>query len=192
MLESSGSILQLQSRATKLSNVHLLIVSPHPASFQAIATSLSAAGVTFSADTVEPQQLEENSSHSQYCALIHDYRQTSANTTIDSLINNLQWWGHLYPEIPVVLVTDVLGDEQAIRLMQSGVSGYVLRHKLHQLPEILEKSLFDFAAKQAIAQQQQNLIQQQQAQIQQLETEKQTWLEQQQLRQEHIAHLVHE
>ncbi|MEL6441216.1 MAG: HAMP domain-containing sensor histidine kinase [Cyanobacteria bacterium J06621_8] len=185
MLESSGSILQLQSRASQLSNVHLLIVSSQPSSIQAIAVSLTTADLLFSYDTATPQQREESSYPSQYDALIYDYHQTASVLDINFLIDNLQWWGRIVPAVPLILVTDALGDESAIRLIQSGINGYVLRHKLHQLPDILEKSLFDFPVKQPI-------VQQQQQQIQQLEAEKQAWQEQKHLRQEHISHLVHE
>lgn len=194
MSESSGSILQLESRATTLSNVNLLIVSSHPGHRQAIALSLDTAGIEFSYDLVDTQQLEldKNLPSQKYSAIIYDYSPVASDASSDSLIDRLQWLMHLVPNIPLVLVTDVLGDEQAIRLIQSGVNGYVLRHKLSQLPKILEKSLFNFVSQQAIIQQQQDLIERQQQQIQQLEAEKQTWQSQKQLRQEHIAHLVHE
>ncbi|MEM9506191.1 MAG: HAMP domain-containing sensor histidine kinase [Cyanobacteria bacterium P01_E01_bin.35] len=192
MIESSGSILQLQSRATTLSNVHLLIVSSQTVHFQAIAASLRAAEVEFSYDLFDSQQLDENPPHQKYCAIIYDYSQVSSGATADFLLENIQWWGHLFPDIPLVLVTDVLGDEQAIRLIQSGVSGYVLRHKLYQLPETLEKTLYDFVSKRAIIKQQQDLIKKQQEQIQNLEAERQSWHQQKQSRQEHISHLVHE
>ena len=192
MLESSGSILQLQSRATKLSNVNLLIVSHNPANFKAIATPLSTSDINFTYDLIDTEQLSENPPQKQYSAIIYDHSQFSARNSVNSLIETLQWSSHLFPNTPLILVTDTLGDEQAIRLIRSGVSGYVLRHKLHQLPNTLKKSLFDFVNQQTIVKQQQNLIQQQQEQIERLEAEKQSWQEQQQARQEHISHLVHE
>ncbi len=192
MLESSGSILQLPSRATTLSNVNLLIVSHNPDNFKAIAAPLSTADINFTYDLIDTEQLSENAPQKQYSAIIYDHDQFSANNSLNSLVETLQWSGHLFPNTPLILVTDTLGDEQAIKLIRSGVSGYVLRHKLHQLPNTLKKSLFDFVNQQAIVKQQQNLIKQQQEQIERLEAEKQSWQEQQQARQEHISHLVHE
>ena len=192
MLESSGSILQLQSRATKLSNVNLLIVSPKSANFQAIAISLNTANIDFTYDLIDTEQLGGNLTRKQYSAIIYNYIQASHHHTIDSLVERIQWCSNFFSGTPIILVTDTLGDEPAIKLIQSGVSGYVLKHKLHQLPKTLEKSLFDFANKQAIVRQQDYLISQQQEKIEHLEAEKKSWHEQKQARQKHISHLVHE
>ena len=193
MLESSGSILPLQSRATTLSNVNLLIVSHNPVNFQAIAAPLSRSDINFTYDFIDNEQLREKPPRQKkYSAIIYDHSQFSVCNSLNSLVETLQRSSHLFPNTPLILVTDTLGDEQAIRLIRSGVSGYVLRHKLYQLPNILKKSLFDFVNQQTIVKQQQNLIKQQQEQIERLEAEKQSWQEQQQARQEHISHLVHE
>ncbi|MEY2833562.1 MAG: hypothetical protein RLZZ574_2821 [Cyanobacteriota bacterium] len=174
MLESSGSILQLHSKPA-LSNVNLLIVSNQSENFQAIASCLDAAGISFSADLINPDRLGDFLSADQYkySAIFYDYtvNLNSEDSQIESLIGKLQWCCHLYPDTPIVLITDVLGDETAARLIQSGVNGYVLRHKLYQLPKVLKKSLFDFANKQAIVKQQQEIIKQQQFQLQQLQAE---------------------
>jgi signal transduction histidine kinase len=171
MLESSGS-LQLHSKPA-LSNVNLLIVSNQSA-FQAIASCLDEADISFYADLINPDQLSDRPSSNipnKYSAICYDYTATPKDNHIESLISKLQWWGHLYPDTPVILITDVLGDEAAAQLIQSGVNGYVLRHKLYQLPSTLKKSLFDFASNQAIVKQQQDLIKQQQFQLQQLQAE---------------------
>ncbi|MGB5632199.1 MAG: hybrid sensor histidine kinase/response regulator [Waterburya sp.] len=173
--------------------MNLLIVSHNSTNFQAIAASLYTADINFTYDLIDNEQLSENPPRSKkYSAIIYDYSKVSDSNSVDSLVEKLQWRSHLFPNTPLILVTDSLGDEQAIRLIQSGVNGYVLRQQLDQLPETLEKSLFDFVSKQTIVKQQQDLINQQQEQIERLEAEKQSWQEQQQARQEHISHLVHE
>lgn len=199
MLESSGSILQLQSRVTKLSNVNLLIVSHSPTNFQTISIPLYTANIDFTYDLIGIEELSENLPRKKYSAIVYDYIKVSSSHSVDFLVEKVQWCGHFFTGIPLILVTDTLGDEQAIRLIQSGVSGYVLRHKLYQLPDILEKSLFDYVSKQAIARQQNYLINQQQetirhleAEKKNLEAEKKSWQEQKQARQKHISHLVHE
>lgn len=192
MLESSGSILQLQSRATTLSNVNLLIVSPNPTNFQTITAPLHAADINFTYDFISSQELNDNLACKIYSAIIYDYCQVTLNISIDSLVQIIDWCIHYFNGTPIILVTDTLGDESAIKLIQSGISGYVLRHKLHLLPDTLEKSLFDFVSKQAIERQQHYLISQQKEKIEHLEAEKKSWQEQKQARQKHISHLVHE
>ena len=213
MLESLGSILELQSKAKTLSNVNLLIVTDRTVDLKEIAALLDAADINITYDWIDPAGPRGKPPKLKYSALLYDYHPTSNEHTVDFLIGKLQWWCHLYPDTPLVLITDSLGDRSAIRLIQSGVSGYVLRHELEQLPDILEQSLFDFASNQAMVKQQQEKIQcleaevqtwidsdrdlqaqirQQQKQIQDLQALQINWQEQQQVTQEHISYLVHE
>ena len=220
MSESLGSILELQSRSTASSNVNLLIITEKNANLQAIAASLYAAEIDFNYDIINLKQPSINPPRLKYSAILYDNVRVSDRDRAESLMEKLQCWCHLYPDTPLILITDPLGDERAVQSIQSGVSGYLLRQELDRLPIILEKSLFDFVSKQTIVQQQQGLIRQQQAkiehlqaevqsrhdsqQIQQdlirqqqakiehLETQQQNWQQQKIARQEHISYLVHE
>ena len=192
MSESSGSILQLQPRVTALSQVNLLIVTNKSANLKAIATSLNQADINFTYDIDEGEQSNKNLRQQKYGAILYDHVQNPQGGTVEFLIEKLQWWLHIYPDTPIVLITDILGDEEAVKLIQLGISGYVPRHKLYQLPHTLEKSLFDFVSRKTVIKQQQDLISQQQQRIQELEAEKASWEAQKQTRQEHISHLVHE
>lgn len=192
MSDGSGSILQLQPKATALSNVNLLIVSDNANAFRAIASPLYAANLDFTYDITPTKQLTEIDLSTEYTAILYDYIQTEYGDTIDSLIQKLQWWCHLYPYTPIILITDALGDEHAVDLIHSGIEGYVLRHKLDRLPDVLQQTLFNFISKQTVVARQKELIRQQKAKIEQLEAEKQSWLAQQEAKQEHISHLNHE
>jgi signal transduction histidine kinase len=57
------------------------------------------------------------------------------------LLEKLQQWRNRYAQIPLILVTEALGDEQAIKCAQSGIDAYVLLEKLPSLPAIVEQSL---------------------------------------------------
>ncbi|MEL6929356.1 MAG: HAMP domain-containing sensor histidine kinase [Cyanobacteria bacterium J06600_6] len=224
MLKSSESILQPQSKAV-LSNVNLFIVTNQPQNCQSLTSYLQASGINFTYDFIDVKQLEDYSAQVKYSAIIYDnsaasYQDHDHDGEIESLIEKLQWCCHLYPDTPLILVTDVLGDEAAAKLIQSGVNGYVLRHRLFQLPNILEQLLFDFASQQALVKQQQDLIKHQQSQLQQLQAliktrnseakqqaarleqqhqevltlkaQVQSWVELEETKQEHLAHLNHE
>lgn len=192
MSESSGSILQLQPKVTVLSNVKLLIVTNQTSDFQAISAPLYAAAINFDYDLIATQQLTQNLPRQKYSAILYNYVPISNSNSVGSLSETLQWWCHIYPDTPLILITDVLGDEQAVELIQSGVNGYVLRQNLYKLPDILEQTLLNFASKPTLIARQQNLIKQQQQTIEQLEAEKQNWLAEEQAKQEYIAHLNHE
>ena len=174
MSESYGSILEL-SKVTLLSKVNLLIITDGKNDIQAIADCLRAAEIDFPYDPVDANcQIENLSRQKKYTAILYDYHHSSDLQTDRSLVEKLQWWCHFYPYAPSILITDALGDERAVKLIQTGVSNYILRNKLYQLPSILEKSLFNFVSQQALIEQQQSLIEQQRKQIQQLQTEVQT------------------
>ncbi len=192
MSESSGSILQLQPKVTVLSNVKLLIVTNQTSDFQAISAPLYAAAINFDYDLIATQQLTQNLPRQKYSAILYNYVPISNSNSVGSLSETLQWWCHIYPDTPLILITDVLGDEQAVELIQSGVNGYVLRQNLYKLPDILEQTLLNFVSKPTLIARQQNLIKQQQQTIEQLEAEKQNWLAEEQAKQEYIAHLNHE
>ena len=192
MSDSSGSILQLQPKATILGNVNLLLVIDNTNDFRAISSALDSAELNFthtliSSDSIATAQLTQS-----YSAILYSYAQTQKKEIDRSLVNKLQLLGHFYPNTPLILITDSLGDDRAINLIQSGVNGYVLRHKIQELPNILQNTLFDFVSKQTVITRQESLIEQQREKIAQLEAEKQSWLTQKQLKEEHISHLSHE
>ena len=182
MSDSSGSILQLPLKATALSKVNLLIVTDSTNSIQAIANSLRAADIEFTYDVAEIAQSRESLPQKKYSAILYDCYIDSDRNIIDSLAEKIQWWSHLYPRSPLILITNPLGDEQAVNLIQSGVDGYILRSNFSQLPDVLAKTLFNFVSKQTI-------ISRQEKKIEQLEIEKQSWLEQEKIKEEHILHL---
>jgi len=192
MSDSSGSILQLQPKAIILSNVNLLLVTDNTNDFRAISSALNSAELNFTHTIIDSERITQPQSTQNHSAILYSYAQIQNNQIDPSLVKKLQLLGHLYPNTPLILITDILGDEQAINLIQSGVHGYVLREKIHELPNILQNTLFNFISKQTIITQQESLIEQQRAKIAQLEAEKESWLVQKQLKQEHISHLSHE
>ena len=214
MSDSSGSILQLRAKATILSNVNLLIVTDNiHHNIKAIADILHATKIDFTYDIITLDRAQKDLPRQEYSAIIYDSYSNLDRELDNSLFEEVRWWCRFYSHIPLILITDNLGDDRAVNLIQSGVDGYVLRQNLIQLPDILQKTLFDFVSKQTVAIQQKKRIEQLETEkqswleqekidqehilnleqrIKQLETEKQNWLGQEKTRQEHISHLSHE
>ena len=48
-------------------------------------------------------------------------------------------------DIPVVIVTGTLGDEAAVDCIKQGATDYILKHRLHRLPVVVERALRDKA-----------------------------------------------
>ena len=192
MSDSSGLILQRQSTVTSLSNLNLLIVTEYAADIEDICSSLNSAGVDFTYDAIDLKRLTEDLSFTSYDAIVCSCCLTPHQQTSLLALKQLDWWYALPKLIPIILITEKLDVELAVQLLQSGISGYVLRHKLHTLPNILEYTLINSALKQQQDKQQLKLIQQQQQRIEQLEAEKLAWEAAETSRQEHLSHLVHE
>ena len=193
MSDSSGSTLQLPPKVKLRSNVNLLIATNSTAEFEKIVEPLQKAQITFTGDRLPLDQLLNNLPRKQYSAILIESfeigEQNSANL-LDLLKDQLQTLRCTYPQVPLILITDL--GESAIKLIQSSVDAYILKQNLHQLPQVLKQTLHDTGDRKLLINQQQKLIEQQQAIINQLKAEKQSWLEQEKLRQEHIAHLNHE
>ena len=167
MLESSGSILQLSK--TVISSVNLLIITDRSVNSQQLVNCLQTAEINFNCDVIDSEMIGDRAPTKLYRAIVYDY--VNNDNAIEVLLKKLQWCHRIHPNIPIILVTDTLGDETAVTLMRSGIDGYVLRHKLERLPQAIEKSLYDFASQQAVLKQQQDLIQQHEWEIQRLEAE---------------------
>ena len=192
MSDSFGSILQSSPRVKILSNVNLLIATNNTAELEKIIEPLHAAQITFTCDRLSVDELSNNLPQKQYSAILYVNSRIGDCNLACSLAKTLQVLYVNYPQVPLILLTDPLGDEQAVALMQSGLSAYVLKRNLCQLPEILQQTWLDFSNKRFLPTKEQSLIQQQQQTIHQLKIEKQSWLAKEQLQQEHIAHLNHE
>ena len=186
-----GLILQSHQKHTKISNLNLLIVQDEGAEVEAIVKALEKASVDFTCCIVSVDEISMYLSDLAYDAILYNYSLLNPYQSSSLPLDKLHSWQKIKKVIPLILITDVLGDEIAIECIQAGVSGYVLRHKLYKLPMILEKSIASFAQKQ----QQESLlakIQQQQEYIKQLEQEKQSQEDANAATQEFISHLNHE
>ena len=186
-----GLILQSHQKQSQVSNLNLLIVNDEGAEVEAIITTLDKASVALTYRIISVDEISMYLSDLAYDAILYNYSLLNAYHSSPFPLEQLHWWQKIKKLIPLILITDVLGDEVAIECIQAGISGYVLRHKLYKLPIILEKSIIDFAQKQ---QQESQLakIQQQQEYIKQLEREKQNQEKANAATQEFISHLNHE
>ena len=45
------------------------------------------------------------------------------------------------PTVPVIVISGVLGEEEAVKCLQMGASDYLLKRKLHQLPSAAERAI---------------------------------------------------
>lgn len=186
-----GLIVPSQQKLTKVSNLNLLIVTDEGAELNAIVEALEIANLDFSYCSTSASEIYLYLSNLNYDAIIYSYGLLHPYKTPDSPLMQIDWWQKIKKLVPLILITDILGDEIAVECIQAGISGYVLRHKLYKLPIILEQSITNFTKQQAQAEQLAK-IRQQQAYIEQLEQEKQRLETAEASTQEFISHLNHE
>lgn len=186
-----GLILQSHQEQSKVSNLNLLIVNDEGTEVEAIVKALEKAREDFTYCSISIGEISMYLSDLAYDAVLYNYSLLNTYQSSPFPLDKPRWWQKIKKVVPLILITDVLGDEIAIECIQAGISGYVLRHKLYKLPIILEKSISSFARKQE-QERQLAKIQQQQNYIKQLEQEKQAQEKANAATQEFISHLNHE
>ena len=142
MSNRSGLILQREKKPSTASEVNLLIVTDDFVGTEEIIKTLNAMTVDILYDTVFSHQFPPQVSEYDYDAIIYDYSLCPHTATMVTPLKKIEGWYRFPRKIPLILITETLGDEIAVECIQSGIDGYILRHKLHQLPKILEKILF--------------------------------------------------
>ncbi|MGV2827171.1 ATP-binding protein [Myxosarcina sp. GI1(2024)] len=189
MSDGSGLILQQKSKSITLSELLLLVVADRPAEIEAIAKTLRSSSINCKYDTSTVARAFNASRNLAYSAIVYSY-SSSRGCPIESPLKQLSWWYQLSPQIPLILITESLGDEIAVECIQAGISGYILKHKLDKLPASLENILTNCSWQESRIKTVR--IQQQQRYIQQLEAANQQLKTAEAATEEHLSHLAHE
>lgn len=155
---SSDSLNLIFSNSEVKSTINLLLLEDVAEDIELILLYLANADLKFSHDiadtaTIYRKKLENNI----YDAVLADYRLPGFNGL--EALEILQQSGQ---KIPFILVTGSVGEEVAVECIKAGITDYILKDRLFRLPNILKRSLEEFALRR---QQQQALIEQQKAEI---------------------------
>lgn len=165
---NTGLALQ-QEKSNVLHNAHLLIVTDSSSCLEEIKQVLQTMTVKLHYQIVSCDQpfglpfhdraIEALSQH-QYDLILYNYSKYQKD--LDEIIEHLEtgdrhnpypipelaWWYKLSVKIPLILITEPLGDEIAIACVQSGIDAYLLKDNIATLPQIIEKTLSNFIAQQ--------------------------------------------
>ena len=139
MSNGSGLTLHILQKSSAIANLKLLIIANDSSESETILAALKAGKIDFtyeSATINKFQLLLEN----DYDAIIYSHRVPNSYA-IESPIAQLEYWHSLPRALPLILVTDPLGDRLAVECIQYGIDGYVLRNNIEELPEVLAESL---------------------------------------------------
>lgn len=121
--------------------LRLLIVEDSVLDVELISLNLRQAGFDFTYDTTDQLSVcQQYLIDGHYDAVLSDYRlpQFTAYQVLE-ILRSLQ------KDIPLILVTGMLGEEAAVECIKSGMTDYVLKERLFRLPVILRRSLRELA-----------------------------------------------
>ena len=167
---NTGLALQQEKQSNVLYNAHLLIVTDSSSCLDEIKQVLQAMTVKFHYHTVVCDRYIEALSQHQYDLILYNYSkyQNLEEINVDSVLKQsetvehleiddcdnsypipeLAWWYKLSTKIPLILITEPLGDETAIACVRSGIDAYLLKNNIASLPQIIEQTLSNFIAEQ--------------------------------------------
>ena len=147
---NTGLTLQLERDENSLSDASLLIVTDNFACLEEIEQVLNLMSFPPQYKNVTCEHPSKAIADSNYDLIIYNSIQEdfssflSADSITDYLphpVPALVWWYNSPKRIPLILITEPLGDEMAIACMQSGISNYLLRRNLSQLPYLIKQTL---------------------------------------------------
>ncbi len=110
--------------------LRLLLVEDDQDDAEIMVRQLRKSGLSVTSERVETlEQFSEALDREVFDLVLADYRLTG--WTGMEAFNHMKKKGH---DIPFILVTGMLGDETAVECIKRGVSDYVLKDRLNQLP----------------------------------------------------------
>lgn len=149
---NTGLTLQLERKENSLSDASLLIVTDNFACLEEIEQVLNLMPFPPQYRNVTCEHPSKAISDNHYDLIIYNSTQEDFSSLLSKDPTNgylphpvpaLVWWYKAEKRIPLILVTKPLGDEMAIACMQSGISNYLLRQNLSQLPYLIKQTLFE-------------------------------------------------
>jgi signal transduction histidine kinase len=126
------------------SNLNLLIITNNKTDIKKIVSLITEKNSVGNYDIIYSSK-NNLSIIKNYDALVLNYTFIKSNS--QPTLKQLPWLQDLIPQIPIILIADNLGEENLITCFKAGITGYVLKHNLEQLPEIITQTVSQFKQK---------------------------------------------
>lgn len=118
-----------------------LVVEDSPADAELVMSGLRRAGLRLEFDLVDtPERFQERLEKTEYDFILSDYNLRTW-TALDAL-EILRKSGL---DVPFIVFTGTLGDEEAVECIKQGAADYVLKDRLQRLPFAVSRALADRA-----------------------------------------------
>ena len=137
----TGLTVMNPSPALEIMNspIKILILEDNPSDLNFLKRELNKLEFRFSLQVVETRAAFEEALHNYNPHLIlSDYSLPSFNGKEAFRIKQNE-----YPDIPFIIVSGTIGEENAVELIVSGVTDYVLKDKLFSLNQKISRALVD-------------------------------------------------
>ncbi len=138
MVECMNNVTQVRSESKTA--INLLIVENQNAELELIIKTLLNADIIFTYDLADTytncQQLLQKT---RYDAVLSTYCWSEFSSI--QLLNLLK---EFHQNIPLILISERIGEEATVECIKAGITDYVLKDRLFRLPTVLQRSLAEF------------------------------------------------
>lgn len=125
--------------------LHFLFIEDNPADFLLVKRHLAINGLVCDCDLVESLDgIEAALARRPWDLILSDFSVPGL-----AFRDSLDLIQRTHPEVPVILMSGTIGEEQAVDLLKVGVADFVLKGKLSRLIPAIERALKDAAEHQA-------------------------------------------
>ena len=121
--------------------MHLLIVQPQRSDVNLIVKALEETNKIFTYDVANSSETCQGFLKSvQYDAVL-----CADKVNNSTILDVWEWQQELNLEIPLILIAGKIGEKNAVNLIKAGISDYIEKNHLSELPEVLQRSLEECA-----------------------------------------------
>ena len=127
--------------SARVDHVRVLLLEDMPTDAELIERALRQSGLAITAKRVETKETFTAAlAEFKPDILLADYKLPD----FDGL-SAITFAHKKYPDLPIIVVTGVLGDETAVELIKAGAKDYVLKDRMARLPSAVEKAVSEAA-----------------------------------------------
>jgi signal transduction histidine kinase len=122
-------------------HINLLVLEDSDDDFELIQRELKRSGMQFDAKRIDNEiDLQEALLAGAWDLMLSDYNlpQTNAMKVVEIL-------RELSPELPCVVISGSIGEEQAVDLIKAGAADYLMKDRLARLPSVIARELRESA-----------------------------------------------
>ena len=120
----------------KEKNLNILILEDNPDDAELMVRELEKEGFDFDWKRVDTEKTFKEALSEKPDIILADYKLPSFNG-----LAAIKLQLEIAPEIPLILVSETIGEERAVECLKTGATDYVLKNKLSRLSPVVKRAL---------------------------------------------------